>query len=110
MNDLVFALNTNESKKSGSVIFESYLCSNKHNKQKKYNGGRITKVSIWDDINPENYTFKELSEIRAYFKDRVYVISQFQYLAMPHDFCWLLDDHNKNNFYYYTNQFDMYLI
>ena len=110
MNDLVFALNTNESKKSDCVIFESYLCNNKHNKQKKYNGGRITKVSIWDDIKPENYTFEELSEIRSFFKGRVYVISQFQYLAMPQDFYWLLDNHNKKNFYYYTNQLDMYLI
>ena len=110
MNDLVFALNTYESKKSGSVIFESYLCNNKHNKQNKYNGGRIIKVSIWDSIKPENYTLDELSEIRGYFKDKVYVISQFQYLTMPHDFFYLLDMYNKKNFYYYTNQLDMYLI
>ena len=110
MNDLVFAVNTYETKKSGSIIFESYLCDSKYNKKHKYNGGRIIKVNLWDDISPGNYTYEELKKIRDYFRKKICSISAFQYLAMPFVFFQLHELFNTGNFYCYTNQTEMYYV
>ena len=108
MNDLVFAFNISETKKTGSIIFESYLCKNAHNKKHKYNGGRVTKVSIWDDIKPNNYSEKELLKIRRLIDKKIYSISTYQYLSMTKEFLDFFNDFSRGNFYYYTNQLDMY--
>ena len=96
MNDLVFAFNTSETNKRGSIIFESYICTNMHNKQNKYTGGRVIKVSVWDDINPENYSSKEMIQIKDFFKEKVYLITDFQYLAMPYDFYAIQELFNRD--------------
>ena len=103
MNDLVFAFNISETKKTGSIIFESYLCKNAHNKKHKYNGGRVTKVSIWDDIKPNNYSEKELLKIRRLIDKKIYSISTYQYLSMTKEFLDFFNDFSRGNFYYYTN-------
>lgn len=110
MDDLVFAFNLSESRKSGCIILDSYLCTSKYNKQHKYSGGRIIKVSVWDDIHPNNYSNKEVTEIRNFFRRRVFSISPYQYLTNVDDIFLLIQNYNKNNFYYYINPLDMYYV
>jgi len=110
MNDLVFAFNSSESKRSGCVVINSYICNNNHNKKYKYKGGIVSKVSVWDDIKPNNYADRTtLEEIRSFLDKTAYSISSYQYLTTADNFCTLYKKFNKENFYY-EYQSDMYCI
>lgn len=111
MDDLVFVLNAKESKKSGVIIFETYLCNNKINAQKKYAGGLIRKVSVFDDFDADNFSNSEIISMRKWFVDKVFSISSYQYLTNVESFCLFIDKYgSKNNFYFHTYKQDMFII
>lgn len=110
MNDLVFAFNSSESKRSGCVVINCYICNNNHNKKYKYKGGIVSKVSVWDDIKPNNYADRTvLEEMQSFLDKTAYSISSYQYLTTADNFCALYKKFNKENFYY-EHQSDMYCI
>lgn len=111
MNDLVFVLNAKETKKSGIIIFETYLCNNKTNAKKKYSGGLIRKTSIFDQIDVKNFSNSEIVSIRRWFANKVFSISSYQYLTDLESFCFLIDMYaSKNNFYFHTYKQDMFAV
>lgn len=111
MNDLVFVLNAKESKKNGVIIFETYLCNNKINVQKRYAGGLIRKVSVYDNFAVDNFSNLEINSIRNWFGDKVFSISPYQYLTDLESFCLFIDKYgSKNSFYFHTYKQDMFVI
>lgn len=111
MNDLVFVLNAKESKKNGVIVFETYLCNNKINTKKKYSGGLIRKVSIFDEFDVDNFSKSEISSIRKWFSDKVLSISPYQYIIDLKNFYFLIDMYSsKENFYFHTYKQDMFII
>lgn len=110
MNDLVFAVNLTETKKNGVITVDSYLCSNKSNKKNKYNGGQVRKVNIRDLNETDNYSTEDLSQLRNFAEHNVFGVTFYQYIVLTDPFFSFYETFDKGNFYFYTNQIDMYKI
>lgn len=111
MNDLVLVLSAKETKKSDVIIIETYLCNNKFNAKKKYSGGIVRKVNVFDELIVDNFNNNEYRELQHFFHENTHNISTYQNIINMSAFCVLLDKYmEKKIFYFHSYKQDMNLI
>ncbi len=101
MLDLIFVINSRESRKLKILVLEIYSCRNISNKNGKYSGGIIQKININNLDKCNNISEREMKKLKNFLSKYAYNITLYQFLLDWSNIKELFNIINEKEMFYY---------